>query len=163
MKVINIFIISVTLALAVTAYLQGGNRHIAGLTEGIKMLLSVLPALLCAFLISGYIQVLLPETVIQEWLSGKAGFKGIAVGYLAGVLTFGGPFVSFPLAASLYSAGANVATVTAYITSWALWGGGIAFYELAILGPRLFTIRIVSSLIFPLIAALAAGYLAKVT
>ncbi len=121
MKIINIFIITLTLALALTAYLQGGNRHIAGLTVGMKMLLSVLPALLCAFFISGYIQVLLPETVIQEWLSREAGFKGIVVGYLAGVLTFGGPFVSFPLAASLYSAGASVATVTAFITSWALW------------------------------------------
>ena len=161
MKFINIFVISLTLALVATAYFQGGNRLGAGLSTTTKMLVPVLPALLCAFLIAGYMRVLLPETVIAAWLGKEAGFKGIIVGYFAGALTFGGPFVSFPLAASLYSAGASVATVTAYITSWALWGGGIVFYEVAILGPRLFTIRIVSSLIFPLVAALAAGYLAK--
>jgi len=160
-KIVNLFVFGVTVALALTAYFLGGNRHVTGFTTSVKMMLPVLPALLCAFLIAGYMRVLLPPIVIQQWLGHEAGFKGIAVGYLAGLLTFGGPFVTFPVAASLYSAGASVATVTAYITSWALWGGGIVFYEMAILGPRLFTIRIASSLIFPLVAALAAGYLAK--
>ncbi len=163
MKAINIFVMSLALALVATAYFQGGNRLEAGFAAAAKMFVSILPALLCAFLIAGFMRVLLPETVIQNWLGKEAGFKGIFVGYIAGALTFGGPFISFPLAASLYSGGASVATVTAYITSWALWGGGIVFYELAILGPRLFTIRIVSSLIFPLVAALTAGYLSKAT
>jgi len=93
--------------------------------------------------------------------ANSSGLKGIAVGYLVGFATFGGPFVSFPVAASLYQAGASVATVTIFITSWAIWGGGIIFYELPILGPRLFAIRIAASFLFPLMAGLIAGYLAK--
>ena len=161
MKIINIFVIGVVAVLAIIAYIQGGNRHIAGLTTGTKMMLPVLPALLCAFIIAGYMRVLIPPVAIKEWLGQEAGFRGIALGYLGGLVTFGGPFVTFPVAASLYSAGASVSTVTAYITSWALWGGGIIFYELAILGPRLFTIRITACIIFPLLAAVVAGYLAK--
>ena len=46
-------------------------------------------------------------------------------------------------------------------TAWALWGGVIVLYELAILGPRLFTIRIAASLVFPLIAGSVATLLAK--
>jgi hypothetical protein len=49
-----------------------------------------------------------------------------------------------------------------YITSWALWGGGIIFYEFSILGPRLFTIRIIASILFPLVAGVIAAFLAKI-
>ncbi len=161
MKIINVVLFTLALALALIAYLQGENRHILGFSQGSKTLLKILPAVVCASLIAGYIQVLLPQSVIQAWLGEESGLKGIGVGYLAGLLTFGGPFVSFPVAASLYQAGASVATVTAFITSWAIWGGGIVFYEIGILGPRLFAIRIVASLFFPLVAGLIAGYLAK--
>jgi uncharacterized membrane protein YraQ (UPF0718 family) len=112
-------------------------------------------------LIAGYVRVLLPESAIQEWLGEESGLKGVLVGYLAGTLTFGGPFISFPIAASLYHAGGSVSTVTIYITSWALWGGGIIFYEFAILGPRLFTIRLIASILFPLVAGVVAAFLAK--
>lgn len=159
MRVANAVIVILTVVLALIAYLQGGNRHIAGITQGAKMVLPVLPMLLCAFLIAGYLRVLLPESVVQGWLGRESGFRGLVVGYVAGILTFGGPFVSFPIAASLYHAGASVETVTVYVTSWALWGGGIIFYEVSILGPRLFAIRILVSLIFPLIAGLLADLL----
>ncbi len=161
MKVINIVLVTIVLLLALCAYLLGDGRHISGLSKGTKMLLGIIPAIVCASLIAGYIQVLLPETVIQSWLGKESGLKGIAVGYLAGFTIFGGPFVTFPIAASLYQAGASVATVTTFITSWAIWGGGIAFYEVSILGPRLFAIRIAASFLFPLMAGLIAGYLAK--
>ena len=161
MKVMNIVLIAIVLLLALIAYYQGDGRHITGMSKGTKMLVSIFPAMVCATLIAGFIQVLLPETVIQGWLGKESGFKGIAVGYLAGFTIFGGPFVTFPVAASLYQAGASVATVTTFITSWAIWGGGIAFYEVSILGPRLFAIRIAASFLFPLMAGLIAGYLAK--
>ena len=161
MKILNVAIYAVVLALALIAYSKGGNRHIAGVTVATQTFLSVLPTLLGAVLIAGYVRVLIPENVIQEWLGEESGFKGVLVGYLAGTLTFGGPFISFPIAASLYHTGSSVGTVTTYITAWALWGGGIVFYELAILGPRLFTIRIAASLVFPLIAGSVATLLAK--
>ena len=161
MKVVNLVVVAITGVLAAVAYLQGGNRHIAGITTGAKMVLPILPALLCAFLIAGYLRVLVPEAMVREWLGKESGWRGIGVGYLAGILTFGGPFISIPIAASLYQSGASIQTVTIYVTSWALWGGGIILYELTILGPRLFALRIVVSLFFPLVAGLLAGLLAK--
>lgn len=158
---VNGVVVAITVVLAAVAYFLGGNRHIAGITTGAKMALPILPALLCAFLIAGYLRVLVPESLVREWLGRESGWKGIAVGYLSGILTFGGPFISFPIAASLYQSGASIQTVTVYVTSWALWGGGIILYELTILGPRLFTLRIVVSLLFPLVAGLLAGLLAE--
>lgn len=162
MTALNVVVYAVALVLAVAAYIKGGERHILGVTEAIKTLLLVLPTLIGAFLIAGYVRVLMPEDVVREWLGEESGLKGVFVGYLAGTLTFGGPFISLPIAASLYHAGGSVQTVTTYITSWALWGGGIIFYEFSILGPRLFTIRIATSILFPLLAGIIAGSLAKI-
>ena len=162
MRALNVVVYAIALLLGAAAYLKGGQRHILGVTEAIKMLLLVLPTLIGAFLIAGYVRVLVPEDVVREWLGEESGLKGVLVGYLAGTLTFGGPFISFPIAASLYHAGGSVGTVTTYITSWALWGGGIIFYEFSILGPRLFTIRMVASILFPLIVGVIAAFLAKI-
>ena len=162
MRTLNVIVYAVVLVLAVLAYLKGEERHTLGITEAIKTLLLVLPTLIGAFLIAGYVHVLVPEDVVREWLGEESGFKGVIVGYLAGTLTFGGTFISFPIAASLYHAGGSVRTVTTYITSWALWGGGIIFYEFSILGPRLFTIRLVASIFFPLLAGVIAAFLTKI-
>ena len=162
MRTLNVVVFAIALVLALAAYLKGGQRHILGITEAIKTLLPVLPTLIGAYLIAGYVRVLTPEEVIRDWLGEESGLKGVLVGYLAGTLTFGGPFISLPIAASLYHAGGSVGTVTTYVTAWALWGGGIIFYEFSILGPRLFTIRIIASILFPLLAGVIAASLAKI-
>jgi uncharacterized membrane protein YraQ (UPF0718 family) len=162
MRTLNVIVYAVVLVLAVAAYFKGEQRHILGITEASKTLLLVLPTLIGAFLIAGYVRVLVPEDMMREWLGEESGFKGILVSYIAGTFTFGGPFISFPIAASLYHAGGSVKTVTMYITSWALWGGGIIFYEFSILGFRLFTIRMVASIFFPLLAGVFAAFLTKI-
>ena len=80
MRTLNIVVYAVALVLAVAAYLKGENRHILGITEAIKTLLPVLPTLVGAFLIAGYVRVLLPESVIREWLGEESGLKGVLVG-----------------------------------------------------------------------------------
>jgi len=161
MRTLTIVIYALALGLAVVAYFKGDQRHILGITEAGKTLWQVLPTLIGAFLVAAYVRVLIPEDTVRQWLGQESGSRGILIGYLAGTLTFGGPFISFPIAASLYHAGGSVQTVTVYITSWALWGGGIIFYEFSILGPRLFTIRMAASILFPLLAGALAAFLAK--
>ena len=162
MKIINIVVLTLTLGLAVIAYWKGGYRNLsAGISEGTQMFLPILPVLLCSFFMAGYLRVLLPEAVVLSWLGTEAGWRGIAVSYLAGTVTFGGPFVSFPIAATFFQVGASAQIVTVYITSWALWGGGIAFYELAILGPKFFAARLAVNFLFPLLAGAVVGILMK--
>src|SRR5262249_1980788 len=105
MTALNVVVYAFALVLAVAAYLKGEERHILGVIEAIKTILLVLPTLIGAFLIAGYMRVLMPEDVVGEWLGEGSGVKGVLIGYLAGTLTFGGPFISFPIAASLYHAG----------------------------------------------------------
>ena len=77
MTALNVVVYAVALALAVAAYLKGGERHIAGVIEAIKTILLVLPTLIGAFLIAGYIRVLMPEEVVREWLGDESGLKGV--------------------------------------------------------------------------------------
>ena len=48
------------------AYFKGGQRHVLGVTEAIKTL-SLVFRLMGAFLIAGYVRVLVPEEVVREW------------------------------------------------------------------------------------------------
>ena len=49
--------------------------------------LKFLPILAVAFVIMGFVDVLLPSEVVERWLSDAAGWRGIGVAWLAGVLT----------------------------------------------------------------------------
>src|SRR5262245_65904360 len=95
MTALNVVVYAVALVLAVAAYLKGGERHILGVIEAIKTILLVLPTLIGAFLIAGYIRVLMPEEVVGEWLGKESGLKGVLIGYLAGNLTYGGLIIGF--------------------------------------------------------------------
>ena len=75
MRALNVVVYTIALVLGAAAYLKGGQRHILGVTEAIKTLLLVLPTLIGAFLIAGYVRVLVPEDVVREWLGEESGLK----------------------------------------------------------------------------------------
>ena len=75
MRTLNVIVYAVALVLAVAAYFKGEQRHILGITEASKTLLLVLPTLIGAFLIAGYVRVLVPEDVMREWLGEESGLQ----------------------------------------------------------------------------------------
>lgn len=154
---VAILIMSVlALALIMVAYFSGEGLHWIGLRAGGKMMWEVLPLLVAAFIIAGMIQVLVPRELISRWLGKEAGLKGIMIGCIAGAITPGGPYVSFPIVAAIYKAGASIGTVVGYVTAWSLWALARAPMEVALIGPRLTLIRFASTLIFPPIAGIIA-------
>ena len=62
------------------------------------------PLLVVVFLLTGFVEVLLPRAVVGAWLSDAAGARSILVGWGAGALTPGGGPVGLPLAAALLEA-----------------------------------------------------------
>ena len=156
MNVATLVMAVIAVILLFFAYFQGGDLHLAGLKLGAGMLVQVLPLLRFAFVIAGLVQVLIPQDLILKWLGEKSGFKGILIGCIAGGLTPGGPYVSFPIVASLYKGGAGIGTVVAYVTAWSLWAVGRLPFEISLLGPKLTLIRFLSTLIFPPLAGLIA-------
>ena len=121
--------------LIIVGYFIAKDLPLSGIKTGGKMLWDVLPILVFAFIIAGMVQVLIPREFIIKYLGAEAGFKGIMVGCVAGALTPGGPFVSFPIVASIWKAGAGIGTVVAFVTAWSLWAVGRLPYEISLIAP----------------------------
>ncbi|MBI4835239.1 MAG: permease [Planctomycetes bacterium] len=144
------------LAFFFTAYFKGGNKHMTGITLSAKMLLEIAPLLICAFIVAGMVQVLIPKELMLKWVGAESGFRGILVGTVSGGFMVGGPYVSLPLAAGLMKAGAGTATMVAFITSWSLWAVSRMPMEIGILGWKFTMIRLACTFFFPPIAGLIA-------
>ena len=122
------------------------KRHIEGLVVGLRMMLAVLPVILVAFLLAGMIEAAIPEEFVRRWLAPEAGLRGVLLGTFGGMLLAMGPYASFPIIASIHSAGAGLGTVVALITAWTLLGLNKLPYEIGFLGPRFAALRVALSL-----------------
>lgn len=154
-----VILLMMALSLIVIAYRRGDGSLARGLTAGRKMLVSMIPLLILAFCLAGLIQVAIPPEVIRSWLGEEAGLKGIFLGTLSGALIPGGPYVSFPIIAAIYQAGAGIGTTVALVTGWALLGTGQLPFEAALIGPRFMAIRLATGCIVPPLAGITAQIL----
>lgn len=146
----------IALATLIVAYFMGESLPLTGLKVGGEMFLEILPILIFAFVIAGMVQVLIPKEFIIKYLGAEAGFKGILIGCVAGGLTPGGPYVSFPIVASIWHAGAGIGTVVGFVTAWSLWAVGRLPYEISLISPKFALIRFTCTLVFPPLAGLIA-------
>ena len=162
MLVPTIVMAVIALALFIVALRRGQGEHMIGIRSAVLLLFEIMPLLICAFLIAGFIQVLLPQDLISRWVGTEAGMRGILIGTLAGGLTPGGPYVSLPIVAGLLRAGAGTGTMVAFLTSWSLWAVARLPMEVGILGWRFTAVRLMSTLIFPPVAGVLANIITKV-
>lgn len=132
------------------------KQHGEGFQTGFKQFLRVLPLIMVAFLFAGMLEALIPDAFIKNWLSQEAGLRGILVGTLGGMLLAMGPYASFPIIASMYGAGASVATTVSLITGWALLGLSRLPYEGGFLGFPFAIARMAFSFPFCLLAGFIA-------
>ena len=136
-----IFAVLAVILLSV-GYYRGEGQHITGLKAGFAILIQILPLLILAFIVAGMVQALLPREVVASWVGAESGWKGILIGTAAGSLTPGGPFVSLPMVAGFFRAGAGMGTMVAYITAWSLLSVARLPMEIGILGWRFTAVRI---------------------
>src|SRR4029453_3362138 len=69
------------------------------------------------FLLAGLIEVLIPQATLVRWLGGDHPGRGILVGWAAGLVLPGGPYVFFPVAANLFRNGAAAGPIIALLTA----------------------------------------------
>ena len=143
----------------IIGYSRGHGEHVEGLTAAWRMTVSLIPLLILALITAGMVQVIIPRELIAKWLGEGSGMRGIMIGAIAGGLTPGGPYVTLPLAAGLFRAGAGIGTMVAFLTGWSLWAVTRLPLEAGMLGPKLMLVRFVSTLVFPPLAGLLAHVL----
>ncbi|MEO1638711.1 MAG: hypothetical protein AAFU41_05630 [Pseudomonadota bacterium] len=101
-----------------------------------------LPRVVLALISAGLFAELLPDEIVRAYLGDTAGFTGVLLGAALGIVTPGGAFVSFALAAGAMTAGAALPAIIAYLTSWSLLSiTKVLAEELAFLGGRFILIR----------------------
>jgi len=138
-------------------YFRGEGQHVTGLKAGFSILLQILPILILAFIVAGMVQVLIPKEVIGQWVGADSGMRGILLGTVAGGLTPGGPYVSLPMVAGFFSAGAGIGTMVAYITAWSTYAVARLPLEIGILGWKFTAVRLACTFFMPPLAGFLAN------
>lgn len=153
----TLLIIALTTALFVAAAWKAHGLPVEALRSSAQTFRMVFPLVLCAFLCEGLIKFLVPAEWVQKWLAGEAGWRGIFVGCVAGALTPGGPYTSFPIAMVLLKAGASAGVIVTYLTAWQLWSLTRYPLEIAFVGAPLTLLRFLVTCFVPPLA----GWLAQ--
>jgi uncharacterized membrane protein YraQ (UPF0718 family) len=150
---------SLAVLFAVVAYLKDPSLPYVGARNGFSLLWFVLPRMVPALLLAGMLQVVIPQETVARYFGQRSGMSAIVMASAAGVITPGGPMVSVPLLVVLANSGMALGPLVAYMTAWSLFGmQRIIAWEAPLMGWRFVTVRIVSSLAFPILA----GWLVKV-
>jgi len=155
----TVLLIAVALLFMLVAYLRHDGSLTSGLKSGGQTFVKLIPLFIAVFIIVGLSDKLVPQELISRWLGEQSGWRGIFLASLLGVVMPPSIFVSFPLAATLYKAGAGIGAGVAFVTSWSLLTLFRMPIEVSIVGLRPTLIRMGVGLIFPVIAGFIADLL----
>lgn len=149
----------VAMALAV-AFIRDVDLPLRGLAASTRLVRSVWVELVLGFLLAGLLEVLLPQPVLSRWLGAEHVGHGILIGWAAGLLIPGGPYVLFPIAANLFRQGAAPAPLITLLTAKTLVSPiRTLTYEAPLLGWPLTLARFVPGVLLPPIMGLLGQWL----
>ncbi len=154
----TLLVMAALVLIAIVAASSTGGWQLAldGLKQAGHLANTVWLRLLLGFTLGGLVQVLIPRALITKWLGQTSGLKGIFIGSYLGIIMPGGPFVSLPVIASLYRAGAGVGPVIAILTGRGLLGiQMLLMWQIPFLGWEIPLARYIASLFIPPLAGLA--------
>ncbi len=148
--------VAVTMAIALGK--GGWPLLIAGFKQAGLTVKSMWFRLVLGFTLGGLIQVLVPSPLIAEWLGPASGLKGILIASYAGLILTGGPYVTLPVIASIYAAGAGPGPIIALLASMNLLSlPNLLTWAIPFLGVKLALSRYLVCLFLPPLIGLAGA------
>lgn len=146
----------ISLILVLVSWRRRDDSLRIGTASGWKTMKGNAAVLILAFLIVGYINILSPTQLIQDWIGPQSGVSGLLLAEIIGMLLPGGPYVVFPLIAVLYSSGAGIGPAVTIITSWSTQALLTIGFELPFMGWRFSVLRWGLGLFVPFVTGLIA-------
>jgi uncharacterized membrane protein YraQ (UPF0718 family) len=159
-----VVVIVLVLVAVAGAFLTGGwQLTFSGLAKAGELISDVWLRLILGFALGGLIQVLVPRDLILKWLGPSSGLKGIFIGAYTGIIFSAPPYVSLPIVASLFRAGAGAGPIIALLTGQQLLGlQQLLVWQIPFFGLGIPLSRYIVSLFVAPLVGIAGGALYKV-
>ena len=140
---------------------KGRDQARIALGDAGERFLVVMPRIAVALIMAGFVGKLVPGRPIADLIGFESGLSGILIASLVGGFVPAGPIVAFPLVVVLYTAGAGMPQLVAFLTAWSVFAfHRILMYEITFMGWRFSAVRFASSLILPALSGITAQALA---
>jgi uncharacterized membrane protein YraQ (UPF0718 family) len=133
---------------------------VRGFQSSGRLLSGVWMELALGFVLAGLLDVLIPAPVLSRWLGPENLGRGILVGWAAGLVMPGGPYLVFPVAANLLRGGAAPGPLISLLTAKTLVSPiRMLTYEAPLLGWPLTLARLLPGVLLPPVLGLIGQWL----
>jgi uncharacterized membrane protein YraQ (UPF0718 family) len=133
---------------------------VRGFQSSGRLLGGVWMELALGFVLAGLLDVLIPSPVLSRWLGPDNLGRGILVGWAAGLVMPGGPYLVFPVAANLLRSGAAPGPLISLLTAKTLVSPiRMLTYEAPLLGWPLTLARLIPGVLLPPVLGLIGQWL----
>lgn len=150
----------VVLVLGNLAWRRDGDEIRRALKIATGYFRTLLPRMVMALLMAGFVAELIPEELIGTWIGGESGIQGILIASGAGIFVPAGALVIMPIAVALLKVGVGLPQLVAFVSSWAIFAvHRMVTYEAPMMGGRFIALRLLASCPIPFLAGISAGYL----
>lgn len=147
-------------AFGVAWYRGGAELSAQGAVSGFRLFQGVWLELALGFLLAGLFDVLVPQETMVRWLGREHGARGILVAWVVGLLIPGGPYVLFPVVASLFAKGVSAGALITLITAKTLISPvRVLAYEAPLVGWPLALARLIPALFLPPLAGVVGAWM----
>ena len=151
---------SLTAIAVAVALVRDPQLVVRGLQSTGRLLSGVWIELALGFVLAGLLDALIPAPVLSRWLGGDRPGHGILVGWAAGLVMPGGPYLVFPVVANLFRSGAAPGPLIALLTAKTLVSPiRMLTYEAPLLGWPMTLARLLPGLLLPPVLGVVGHWL----
>jgi uncharacterized membrane protein YraQ (UPF0718 family) len=143
-------LLGLTLVALAVAFARDPDLPLQGLASGARLFRGVWLELALGFALAGLFDVLVAQESLVRWLGEENTGRGILIGWVVGLLIPGGPYVFFPVVASLFAKGVSAGALITLITAKTLVSPvRMLTYEAPLVGWPLTLARLIPALVVP--------------
>jgi uncharacterized membrane protein YraQ (UPF0718 family) len=155
-----LILLAMVLIAEIVAVVWRHDMPFEAIKGSVRLLRGVWLDLLLGFIFAGLADVLIPQPVLSRWLGDQRPIQAILVGWAAGLLIPGGPYLVFPILASLFQKGAAPGPLITLITAKTLVSPvRMLTYEAPLLGWPLTLARFLPGVLLPPFMGLLGAWL----
>jgi uncharacterized membrane protein YraQ (UPF0718 family) len=145
-----LILLGLTLVALGLAYFRDPALVSRGLQSSGRLFGGVWMELALGFVLAGLLDVLIPAPVLSRWLGDEHLGQGILIGWGAGLVMPGGPYLVFPVVANLLKSGAAPGPLIALLTAKTLVSPvRMLTYEAPLLGWPMTLARFIPGVLLP--------------